>query len=305
MDPFDEALNRLARERRSLVLRKDVLTAGGSDGKSRARRLAGRWTTPHAGVFSIGVVPLDWRGQLLAAAYAAGEGAAASHRAGVVLRSLDGISAAPLELTVSYTHGPVPAGVIVHRTRRLLPIEIVDGIPTTSVERTLVDAATCLPPSVVEKATESAIRRGITTATKLDLYLTHECGKGVRGTRVVREILMARTEGRAAGSAGEVGLIRCLRGWGVPAPVRQFEVALLDGTVAVVDLAWPRLKKAVEVDGLEAHASAAALDYDLDRQNKLADVGWALRRYTGRRVARRPDTVALEIVRFLRTPNVL
>ena len=304
MDPFDEALNGLARGRRSLVVRSDALAAGGEK-KSRGRRRTGRWTTPHAGVYSIGVVPLDWHGQLLAAVLAAGDGAAASHRAGVVLRSLDGIHSAPLEITVPYTHGPVPAGVIVHRTRRLLPIEVVDGILTTSVERTLVDSATCLPPSAVEKAMEAAIRRGLTTATKLDLYLTHECGKGVRGTRVLKEILLWRTEGRAAGSAAEVEFLRALRGRGIPDPVRQFEVRLLDGTVAVLDFAWVDFRKAVDIDGLDAHASAAALDYDLERQNKLGDVGWALRRFTGRRVMRQPDATAAQVARFLRSPHVL
>jgi very-short-patch-repair endonuclease len=74
---------------------------------------------------------------------------------------------------------------------------------------------------------------------------------------------------------------------------------LSDGTVAVVDFAWPRPQKAVELDGLDAHASAKALEYDLVRQNLVMEASWQLRRFSGRAVKRNPDMIVTQIAEFL------
>jgi very-short-patch-repair endonuclease len=69
--------------------------------------------------------------------------------------------------------------------------------------------------------------------------------------------------------------------------------------VAVIDFAWPRRSKGVEVDGLEAHAAAQRLEDDLRRQNLLFEVQWQLRRFSGRQIMRHPDEVVGTIGRFL------
>lgn len=296
----DRRITQIAATRRGLITRPEVLAANGSDRVIEGRCESERWQRVHAGVYLVGVAPLDWRGQLHAAVLAAGEGAAASHRAALVVWGLDGIGAAPLEITVPVTHRPVPAGVLVHRTRRPVPVAHCGGIDVTTVERTILDVASCLPPVVVEKAFESAVRKGLTTATKVELFVRAQGGKGVRGSTALKEILAERAPGRAAGSPAEVELLRALRRAGVAAPVRQYEIALSGGAVATVDLAWPERRKAVEVDGIDAHATAEALDRDDERQNELCDAGWELRRYSARTVHRHPQQVAQRVARFLR-----
>lgn len=171
----------------------------------------------------------------------------------------------------------------------------------TSVPRTVLDAAGCLPPVVVEKAMESALRRNLTTPSKLLEVVLVEGGRGVRGTRALQALLNERSEGAAARSPAEVELVRALRDAGVPAPVRRSRIDLSLRRVAVVDLAWPDRRRLVEVDGLDAHAAAAALEADADRQNALLDAGWQLRRSSARVVRHRPDGVAAAIPRFLGT----
>ncbi|CAN5781734.1 hypothetical protein BH24ACT3_BH24ACT3_18560 [soil metagenome] len=300
MSEFDRAVREVAGTRSGLLVRADVAGLGGTDDVTAARGAGGHWGRVHAGVYLVGAGALDWRGRLAAAVLAAGDGALASHRAAVVLWGLDGIGAALVELTVPLTHGPVPAGVIVHRTRRPPPASVVDEVAVTSVERTLLDAASCLPPVLVEKAFESAVRRGLTTATKLELHVRDHGGRGVRGSRSLRELMAVRRPGRDAGSPEEAELVRELRRAGIEAPVRQFEIPLAFGAVAVVDLAWPDRRKAVEVDGFEGHASAADVEADDERQNQILDAGWELRRYSGRAVRRRPQQVVVSIHRFLR-----
>jgi very-short-patch-repair endonuclease len=296
----DHELNRVAAGQRRLITRASVLREGVGDSLIARRLASERWYRAHAGVYVIGVGALSWEERLLAAVLAAGPPAAVSHRAALVLHGLDGIAGAPVEITVPHGGGPVPGDVVVHRSRRPVDATSVAGIPVTSVPRTVLDAAGCLPPVVVEKAMESALRRNLTTSSRLLEVVLVEGGRGVRGTRALRALLDERGEGPVAGSPAEVELLRALRDAGVPAPVRQFRIDLSRGRVAVVDLAWPDRRRLVEVDGLDAHATAAALEADTDRQNALLDAGWQLRRFSARVVRRRPGGVAAAIHRFLR-----
>ena len=299
MESLDHAVSSAAADNRNLITRAVILGDGFSDEHVDVRLQRGSWQRAHAGVYLLGAASLDWRGRLLAAALAAGDGSAAAYRAGIVAWGLDGLRSAPIELTVPYTHGPVPEGVIVHRSRRPIESVMVDGVPVTPIERTLVDAASCLPWLVVEKAMESAVRRQLTTPARIEQFLAEECGRGVRGTRKLKRIMADRPAGGPAGSGGEVELLHVVRRMGVEPPVRQFVIALPDGSRAIIDMAWPRRRKLVELDGLDTHGSADALDNDLERQNTLLDLGWELRRWSGRAVRRRPHEVAARIVAFL------
>ncbi len=82
-------------------------------------------------------------------------------------------------------------------------------------------------------------------------------------------------------------------------PVPQHEVVTLSGRRYRLDFAWPDLAKAIEVDGLDAHASADSLDRDLIRQNDLLEAGFQLRRFSARTVRRDLDGVIAAISGFI------
>ena len=295
----DVELNSLAARNYSLVTRTQVLEAGGSDRIVTRRIDSQRWFEVHPGVYRIGPVQLDWKGRLRAATLAAGPLAMASHGAAAVLLGLDGITAAPLEITVPYGKRPEPGGVIVHRTRRHIDPIMVDAIPVTPPERTALDVAWSYPSSAVELVYESAVRKGLTTPSRVADLVAIQGGWGVRGTGKLLRILDARKPGPPTGSAAETMLLRRMRAAGIEEPVCQHVVHLSDGTVAVIDFAWPRYLKGVEVDGLETHATAHRLESDLQRQNLLFEVRWQLRRFSGRQITRHPDQVIEAVGRFL------
>ena len=295
----EKELNAVAATNHGLVTRSQVLEAGGSDRVVTRRLDSGRWFEVQAGVYSMGPVPLDWRGRLRAATLAAGPLAMASHGAAVVLLGLDGIKVAPLEITVPYGKRPEPAGVIVHRTRRHIDPMVVEGIPVTPPERTTLDIAWSHPSSIVEIVYESALRKGMTTPSRVADLVALQGGWGVRGSGKVLRILDGRKQGPPTGSPAETMLLRRMRAAGIEEPACQHVVHLSDGTVAILDFAWPRHMKAVEVDGLEAHAAAHRLEADLRRQNLLFEVRWQLRRFSGRQITRHPDEVIDAVGRFL------
>lgn len=255
----------------------------------------------HRGVYLVGAGEVDWHQRVLAAVLAAGDGAAASHRAAVILWGLDGIGSAPVEVTVPLRSSPELAGVIVHRSGRPFAVERRERVPVTDVKRTLLDAAGCLPPVVMAKAFESAYRQRLVTPRGLQRYLAALPGCGVDGFNALRAYLDRRTPGLAAGSGAEVEVIELLQAWGIEPPVRQHRIHLGNDAVATVDLAWPHLRKAVEVQGFEAHASPAAIEADADRANAIQDAGWELRCYSGRTASRDPVGLAARIRRFLET----
>jgi len=299
MKDADTQIMQWAQKNYSLIDRKTAFELGATHRSILTRVDRGQWCPIHPGVYFIGAGPLSWNAQLRAATLAAGPHAVASHRAAAVLWELDGFHKAPIEITVPMGKGPTPEGTIVHRTRRPIEPVYVDAIPVTPVERTILDNAWSMPPSIVEQQYESGLRKRLTTPARVADCVVEQGGFGVRGAKKITRILDARRPGRPTGSPAETFLLTHLRRAGIEEPARQYAVVLSDQTVAVLDFAWPCLCKGVEIDGLDAHGSAQALEYDLVRQNLLFEANWELRRYAARSVRRHPEHVVDSIARFL------
>jgi hypothetical protein len=289
----------LAAGQKFLVTRPQVLDLGGTDAAINRRLNSGRWVLIQAGVYQTDQRRGGWEDRLLSAVLAAGDRALASHRAALVLWGLDGLITAPVELTAPYTHSPVPLETIVHRTRRPPPATTVAGIPVTTVERTLLDCCSLLKHLTSAKAFESAFRRRLTTVDLMHDFLRQQGGRGVRGTRLARRILTERRDETPTGSGSETEALFLIRRSDLPEPVLQRAFTALDGDVIRPDFYWPIPNKAVEIDGIDAHDSADKLDHDLQRQNKMMDLGIELRRFSARRVHRHPKLFIEELRRFL------
>ncbi|HKX74971.1 MAG TPA: type IV toxin-antitoxin system AbiEi family antitoxin domain-containing protein [Acidimicrobiia bacterium] len=295
----DQAIYSFAADNYGLVDRATLLIHGGSDEMIRRRLDKGAWRQIHAGVYQVGVAPLPWRGQLRAATLAAGPLALVSHRTAAQLWDLEGVTFGPVELTVPVGHLPAPEGVLLHRTRRRMEGTTVDGIPVTTAERSILDSAWYVPTPAVEQLYDSGIRKGLLTPRRMAECLDEFGTKGVRGRSKVIAVLDGRRDGKPLGSPAETLILRHMRLAGLEEPERQYVLVLPDGTVAILDFAWPRRVKAVEIDGLAAHSSARQLELDLIRQNLIFEVGWQLRRFAARTVSRHPKLVVAEIAQFL------
>lgn len=66
---------------------------------------------------------------------------------------------------------------------------------------------------------------------------------------------------------------------GFPVPETQYEIATIEGRrLYVLDIAWPARRIALEYDGFVAHEER--LDYDADRDARMAGRGWITVRVT-------------------------
>ncbi len=299
MSRISQDLRNQAAQAHGLVDRGTAGTFGADDNVIHAQTTANQWDTVHAGVYRLNVTPITWRERVYAAVLAAGPGSAVSHRAAMLLWGLDGVSSAPVEVTVPHSHGPVPDHVIVHRSRRPIPIIDVDRIPCTTVERTLLDLSASLPPRLLEKATLSALYNKLTNYDRLWDGLARFGGRGVGGTRRFRAILRGIDPESVPRSNAEIDMAHIVDSADVPRPVLQFEVRLRSGTTAFIDFAWPDRRKFVEVDSMLAHSTPDQLDRDLERQNMILELGYELRRFTARQIRDRPSEVKAELQRFI------
>src|SRR5829696_7610454 len=163
MDP-DAALAALGALQHGVVDRADARECGLTRAAIQWRLESGRLLSPHPGVYVFPGAPDTWHQRLLAACRAAGAGAVASHRAAAQLWDLlDGRD--HVEITVARSKGPVPFGVVVHRSRDLVSRHTTrrDGVPVTNPLRTMVDLGAVVPQWLVAEALERGLVRRVFT----------------------------------------------------------------------------------------------------------------------------------------------
>jgi predicted transcriptional regulator of viral defense system/very-short-patch-repair endonuclease len=245
----------------------------------RTNRLAsGRWARVHEDVYRIVGTPLSWRGRLLAACWAGGTRAAASHRSAAELGELPGRNGTNVEITCPRWKRARHDGLIVHESLEFEDVDIttVNRIPVTTTARTLFDLARVVSQTTVDLAMATALRRRLTTLEQLDEVLGRLASRGRAGTTRFRTALElhhatpAKTESEA-----EHLVLRLVEQHGLPTPVPQFEIRRADGTLAArVDFAYPDLKIAIEYDSYAHHLGTDAHDRDGARRNAIVKLGW-------------------------------
>jgi predicted transcriptional regulator of viral defense system len=224
----DRRLMRLAaRDQHGVFTIDQARWAGLSPAQIKHRLASGAWVGIFTSCYRAAGAPLTWRGQLLAACWATANGAVASHRSAAAVWELPGGRETPAEITCPrWLRGRHP-GVIVHETKAMYrgDLAIRDGIPVTSVERTLLDLAAVSGDATIEMALDAAARRDLTTFECVRATVVRLSRPGRRGLRRLRRVLDLRSpEAALTDSEAETLLVRALRRHGLPPPVLQHVV---------------------------------------------------------------------------------
>jgi predicted transcriptional regulator of viral defense system len=275
---LDEIIGRVAEQQHG-VFAVHHLDAIGVTQQFRHHRLAhGRWVSPYAGVFRIAGTPRSWKSELVAATWAGGDRAVASHRSAAALWAISGGRTDRLELTCPRWRRARHDGLVVHESTRLDATDttIVDGIRCTTVERTIFDLCACVGPVTVDLAIDAALRRDLTSIGALLEVHDRLATKGRRGGRRFRDALASRTLGPLHESPPERLVARALVAAGLPEPVAQHVVRVDGRFIARVDLAYGESRIAIEYDSFEHHTGKVALVRDSTRRNALAAAGWTV-----------------------------
>ncbi len=251
-----------------------VLRLGLGNSAISHRLVAGRLHTVHAGVYAVGHPVLTTKGRWMAAVLAGGPGAALSHQDGAALHAFRRDAGAKIHVTVPDRSGRRRPGIVFHRPRTLPEDEVtvVDGIPVTTPERTLLDLAEVVSRRQLERACDEAERlRAVDWSRAAELVERHP---GKLGARRLRRVLLAHAIGdRRTRSELEERFLALCRRHGIPRPDVNTVVAGSE-----VDVAWRGARLVVEIDGDEWHRTAVARERDRRRDAALVADGWRVLR---------------------------
>ncbi len=227
----------------------------------------------HRGVYAVGHTALSNRGRQWAAVLACGADAVLSHTTAGALWGVTKFVSA-IEVTTPRSLR-LRTGIVLHRTRRLDPVDCtsIDGLPVTSLHRTLVDLAESLAePRVAKAVHESEVRR-LFDLRKLTDAQDRVPGRSGRHrlfrvcadyrpppvTRSHAELLFHELRAEAGLPPPEAGATRC-----------GYEL----------DSFWPEAGLNVEVDGAATHKTTKAFYADRRRDRELRRAGITVLRVT-------------------------
>lgn len=241
----------LADRQHGVVEYQQLRELGLGEAAIQYRADAGRLHRVHEGVFAVGHRKLSRAGHLVAAVLACGKGALVSHITAAVLWNLISRSTAAIHVTVPRSKKPRIDGVTVHLTRQLPDCDRaeVDGIPVTSVARTLLDLAAILESPRLIRAIEQAERLRVFDLREVEELLARSRGK--RGAKALRAAL-AEVAGEPPDTRSplEDGFRDFCRERGIEEPSFNVMVAGY-----CVDAAWPSQRVVVELDSATTPAS--------------------------------------------------
>jgi very-short-patch-repair endonuclease len=236
----------------------------------------------------------------MAAVLAGGPGAVLSHRSAAALWGV--LAPGFVDVTVR-GQNRLLRGVCFHRSR--LPDDEttrVDGIPVTTVPRTLMDLAAILRSSQVERAINEAEIQRLTDPLSLPDLLDRYPARP--GTPAIRAILTRLGSGAAiTHSELEDRFLTFIADWRLPPP--EVNVWLqIHGVWVECDCVWRSRRVIVELDGRATHGTAAAFERDRARDRRLHAAGWRTVRITWQQLQADAQALAGDLRAVLGRPSL-
>jgi very-short-patch-repair endonuclease len=274
------------------VISRPQLEAHGAHQRAVTRMLAGEYLRPlAAGVYIARGAPLTFQARLWAATLSTG---------GIL-----GFSTSAELWGVTDEHDDLVHVVLPH-SRRVYPPEWVrvhrvpvpsrqvvqrEDLAVTANGWTLFDYLPTLSSSQAIRLADRALQRRWITPDDIAGRLRDFPRR--RGNRMLRAVLAITSDGAAAES--ERRLHQVLRGAGVHGWTPNYAVWVDGELVAVLDLAIPHRRVAIEVDGMAYHVDADRFQRDRARQNDLVMLGWTVLRFTWADITDLPQRIIAAI----------
>jgi very-short-patch-repair endonuclease len=262
---------------------------------------SGRLRTVHRDVYGFGPRPLAKRGKWLAAVLALGPGAFLSHESAAALWGLAG-DRPKIHVNAPRGRQVRPgrrSGIKLHRCKFAADeVTVRDGIPVSTVGRTLFDLAERSTPNELKSAWDEADR--LKRLRVPEVARVYELGRGRRRARArLKPFLLAEARHvEDTASPLEERFAAFVVTHHLPPPQTN---VLVEGDE--VDVLWPEACLIVELDSWEFHAHRAAFEKDRDRDTDHLLAGYRTIRVTHRRLSDEPGQLAAQIRALLIQPR--
>jgi very-short-patch-repair endonuclease len=282
----DSVVAAIAERQHGVVTLRQLEAAGLSRAAVSKRSQNGRLHRVYRGVYAVGYPVCSLRGRWMASVLACGEAAVLSHGSAAALWGLLKPIEGPVHVSVPGDGGRERRrGLRVHRCVSLRSTSLADlstgglqnrhpplvtrrdGIPVTTVARTIHDLRGAVPPHLVRRATRQAEFAGL----RLD---------GVETNRTRSDL--------------EEEFLRLCERHGLPRPQVNGKVGRRE-----VDFLWRSHGLAVEIDSFAYHRGSVAFQDDHARDLDLRSAGFAIHRFTERQLEEEPERVVADAARAL------
>ncbi len=289
---LDAAIAELASRQYGVVSRRQLISLGLGEDAIDARLRLGRLHRLHRGVYAVGHEVVPREGRWFAAVLTGGAGAVLSHRSAAALWGIATFRGA-VEIT---SPRDTRSRDGIRRHVAFLPadeITVREGIPVTSVHRTLFDFAGISPVDRLEAAMREAEYRRLWDRLSLPALLARHPGR--RGNAKLRLCLdrLGRTTGFTRSDLEEL-FLSFLDRFGLPRPHLNVRLEV-QGQWIEVDCLWREERLIVELDGRAAHETDAAFEIDRGRDRRLQAKGWRVVRVTWRQLHDEPERIAADL----------
>ena len=274
----------MAAKQHGVVSRRQLLELGLSRRAIEHRLARGRLHLVRRGVYAVGRREISRHGGWMAAILAVGPQAVLSHRSAGALLGICS-EGRHVEVSASSSSPTRHRGIRLHRRTTLSEADHTrhGGIPVTTPLVTLLDLATTLDDSSLERAVGEADKLGHVDPDTLRARLEDHAGRpGVGRLRA----LLDRDRFRLTDSELERRFLALARASGLPLPLTQ---QWLNGFR--VDFYWPDLGLVVETDGLRYHRTPAQQARDGRRDQAHASAGLMPLRFSHAQVRYAPEEV--------------
>jgi very-short-patch-repair endonuclease len=284
------SLAALAGKQHGVVAYRQLIALGLGPSAIAYRLRIGRLHRVHRGVYSVGHPNLVPEGREMAAVLACGPASALSHWSAAGRWGILRARGAVVDVVVG-GRAEGRQGIRIHRASSLHPHDFSrrDGIPITSVSRTLLDLAAVAPPRTLGRAINEADRQGRLNRRAMQEQLVRDRGR--RGAKRLRAVLAATHPAtRRTRSDLEILFLELCRRHCLPTPRPNVKIHGIE-----VDFHFPGTRLIVEIDGYEYHRTAAEFDNDRRRDARLKALGYEVVRVSDAWLVSDPRGVAAAV----------
>jgi very-short-patch-repair endonuclease len=290
----DRSLAALAARQHGVVGRLQLIDAGWSEGAIEKRIRSGRLHRLHAGVYAVGHRVTSREGRWMAAVLASGPNAVLSHWSAAAFWMIRPNSRSIVDVSAPRKSRSWDG---IRRHHKALPtdeVTVEEGIPVTTVSRTILDLAATESADVVGNLLrESEYRRLHDRLSLWDLVERYPGRRGMRKVRTALERLKEEPSGRRR-SRLEERFAPFLRRHRLPQPRFNYGI-LLGNKHYQVDCYWPETVQIVELDGWEGHGTRAAFREDRARDRAFKVAGYSVTRLTWNQLDDEPEVIASDL----------
>ena len=230
----------------------------------------------------------------------------ASGPTAAALHGFDGFELVePFDVTTPRDHNMRRIGHRIHTTTELPLIDraVVQGCPTMSGARTMLDLARRTKPEQLRIAYDSGLRDGVFSEELIHRRIVSLRRSGRYGIPRLLEVIEGSETVSGAHSWLEREFLRLISTAGLPRPDTQVVLARVGERLVRVDFRFPGTSVVVEVLGYRYHRTKYQISRDAERSNALLDQGLNPYQFTYEQVVREPSTMIETLRHALRTAD--